>query len=168
MKIRYGFVSNSSSASYIITLSGDMKDINQLIVESIQFVGWNNELEERLNEDVTRLKKSITRLEQGKESFLDRPIEEQKSRLAQAIADLETITTNRDKTELVDYANLVLRNYDINRIDMYNGDVKLSASTSMHNCYTEGLPRIMHEIVLQQVFEKPNVKIMCEIDRDNS
>lgn len=169
MKVRLGFVSNSSAASYIITLGGNIKDINKLIIESVQFVSWNNELKENIKYNIARTEKTITDLECGKEHFLISSVEEQQYQLQQLKADLEYLGDSEHflHSDCLEYATIVLRHYYITRTDMYNGDVKLSYFTSMHNCYTEGMPQILHELILYHAFEKTDVKLTCEIDKNS-
>lgn len=170
MKIRLNHVSNSSSASFILTLVGTTKDINELINDSICFYSWSDELEKRLRNDITYTKNSITRLEQGKEHFLDESIDELKERIVQLESDLAMLGTGREfhgRTDLDNFNSMVLRNYGISKTDTSTGVVKLSYFTSMHNCYTESLPQIIHELVLYHAFEKTNIQLTCEIEKDN-
>jgi hypothetical protein len=123
MKIRNGFVSNSSSASYILTLSGKKDHIEALLNESCEWLLWNDNYRLRTEEDISRTKHSLKKMEEGGDSFLFESKESLRLRLEKLTKRLEFITSRDLKYE--ELASYAFETFGIKRTDMYNGDVKL-------------------------------------------
>lgn len=168
MKIRRGFVSNSSSASYILTLSGSREDINQVIKEATDWLSWDDKMEKDINDLIKRTEDSLRRLEQGSDKFLFDTENLLRERLTRFKKWQTIFKEDYDQDKFTEVA---LEYCYIKRTDMYNGDTKLEANTVMHNNFTEGMPRILQEIVLQTSFpdedgKRHKVTTKCEIERD--
>lgn len=167
MKIRVGFVSNSSSASYIITLRGTRKDIEEVINEACATSSWDNNIESVVENNITRLENSLRDLESGRESFLSESIDDIKANLELHKSYKTFLNGNGNINRQELFTRMVLSIFGICRTNLDNGDVQLNYFTAMHNSYTEGMPRVLKEIVLYALFELSKVKINCVIERDN-
>lgn len=169
MKFRRGFVANSSSASYYVTLDGEHEVINYLLIEACEWTLWHHDLENSLTHNILRLKKNINDIEAQKETYLVETIDVLKERLKKDEEALEFIR-NPHRFNHPNYGeqliSICLRTYGIKRTDMYNGTIKLEAATIMHNNYSEGMPRILQEVVLCCSFNEYPIKATCEKKSD--
>lgn len=166
MKTRLGFVSNSSSASYYVTLVGSGNDIIEDLAEAVWTVTFDDKLTERVEEDIKRTEWSIQRIEQGKTSWLNGTQKDLEERLERSRGYLEFLR-NRDNVHLDEYKEkmvaLVMDTFGITKT-VTDGTVKLEYFTSMHNSFTEGMPEVMQELVLMGAFNKTLSKILVRID----
>lgn len=168
MKIRLGFVSNSSSASYYIRLIGSKENRNKAIFNAIDYLDWDGELKERIKDNIKYTKASIARLEQKTDKFLFETKEELEDRLEDLEKDLRYLEQDRNY-ERKDYVErlieISLRWYGIG-IKVYENETRLESFTTMHNNYTEGTPRIFQELILKNAFEpSTDLKIEQRVDK---
>ena len=155
MKIRLGFVSNSSSASYFITLKGKMKDINTLLIDSFSFVTWDDTLITRIEENILRTKTSIKHIEEKTDSFIYESLEELTASLVQLEKDKDYMLTAGYLTESYDstITDIILRTYGVSKTEEHER-VVLSHHTVMHNTYIDGgLSKVLQELVMVSAFE---------------
>lgn len=158
MKIRNGFVSNSSSASYIVRIKDiNFSDFSKLISEEFTtFYGMlsNEELIKRLNSNIKCRKTMMEFTGIDKENF------------EKTISILEETKQKIEKGEL-SIEELVKEALNINgiKIEEENGDLILNDFTAMHNSYVEGMNDDLKEIVLFMIFDT-KYKVECKIEKD--
>lgn len=145
MKTRNGFVSNSSSASYIVRIH-DMKvhDFCKAIAEEFQYNYFDiTELIERFKER-GQYKYLVERLEELKHPeflhgyYYDKP-------------DAELITD-------------LLNQYYRIQTKYYNGDIILTGSSSMHNSISD-MPEILKDFCTYFMFESKKI-LECKVEHD--
>lgn len=165
MKIRSGFVSNSSSGNYMATI----RDISlnlfiDYMLKEYAFSFFNkedvlNELKSRLMADEHQLYE----LQGGKDDIL---FEVCKLGLEKSILDgknaIEKINIigEREMVECV----LALKGIGVSE-DKQDDSVTLTHNTSMHNNFTEGMNDLMKEIVLYFMFDTKH-KVICKRTSD--
>lgn len=174
MKIRLGFVSNSSSASYTVILNESMDDfINTMHDQCSYPYLWPNVIIENLNRSIqgTQERIDLANTHNGRPFFESIEIlETRKASLEETRRSVEEIQNNTqgpggrasNYEEKKRILNLVLT---INHITMKdNGSIiQLDATTIIHNNYMEGMPDFLKEIVLYYTFERPK-NVMVQID----
>lgn len=165
MKIRQGFVSNSSSASYYVTLKGDSKELLELIGNECDWPFLNIEyIVDTINERIKSIKDSLQYIEVNTESWLV----QSKDSLEQDLAELEAkkktmleIQKIRSKKETwnVRQSEIINMGLDMEGIKVTSSStnhIELQANTMMHNNYVEGMPELLKEIVLYFSFNIPD------------
>lgn len=164
MKIRLGFISNSSSASYIINLKGNKDDIIENIVSCLRILDYNGLLEKRIQDSLKIERESLKRIETTGERFLGETLESIRANIKVLESDLTKVSdTALTKAETID---LVFRNFGIKYNWTLNG-LRFSYYTAIHSSYMEGMPDFLKEIVLLYKFEHPEL-IRCKFKSDNS
>ena len=162
MKIRSGFVSNSSSGSYMATIRDiSLKLFIDMMLGEYSFSFFNkedvlNELKSRLSADEHQLYEL-----QGNEKT-DPLFEVCKLGLEKSVLDgkaaIEKIKTISDR-EMVECV-LALKEIHVTE-DKQDDSVTLTCHTSMHNNFTEGMHDLMKEIVLYFMFDTKH-KVICK------
>jgi hypothetical protein len=169
MKIRYGFVANSSSATYIITVDLTKDKLYKLIYgsessyefEKIHLLG---KIEENIvleNKYIQDYEKEIKELDDNANSFRKDCLETTRKNLENSIAFKEKV----EKAVYDDIIDLVLE-YNNTRIYEKSGKTILEQFTSMHNSYNEGMNDIMKELLFILCFDS-NTTFIARME-DNS
>jgi len=174
MKIRSGFVSNSSSASYVIKINMELEDFINEIYNEFDYTFFDikkiydqeeslyKEYDKSLSEEKNQRNKSI---------FLYN-----KDRLKELKTKLETIQKFKS---LHDYDNeegkfvgnrvniitWILENIYFIKISTQFNNVNLNCSTSMHNSYSD-VPNIIKDIITYFNFARPEIKITYKKEED--
>ena len=189
MKIRSGFVSNSSSASYYVTININLHTFIECMLDELQtsYFSVGNLLEELTKRLELELEEYAS-YEQPENKVL--PLfKEQKlrniDRLKSKIENLEKIkcldqwnwpSTENDEKEgkfVVDKVKAVT--YILNDIysiflievnDTVDNCIEISANTSMHNSYND-VPDIMKTIITYFCFNRPDLRKHFRIETEN-
>ena len=170
MKIRQGFVSNSSSASYYIKINEPWEAFVAKAIDKCWYPFFEvNTLSERIDELVVTRTSSIELAEQSEEHWL-------RSTLNEARAQLEWL---KEEKKFLDELNqlrrytytqrerivkLALEVYGIKYSDEED-HVDVSYFTAMHNDYFESMPEPLIELILYYVFEERN-KIELSVEHN--
>jgi len=147
MKIRTGFVSNSSSASYIVKI----KDID--FEDFISSLKSNPESFYYKYFSLPVLEDKLKRLEEMSKKY--------------AFYNIEDLRKSFDKIDADDYSSIIkfaLAFYKIGCRIKSDG-IELVDVTSMHNDYDSGMSGLMKEITLHFLFET-DYKLVCKIETD--
>ena len=171
MKTRDGFVSNSSSASYIVRLENiNFEDFVRILMPEF---GWSYFNVESLKTQLEETKKRI-------EGWRDEDIQyandnagdddgwaEMRTLHVAPLAKVNSLIdklSNTAKDDMIGLAKIVL---DSNQIDLRATDnyVELSSFTSMHNDFDSGMSEIMKEIVLFLTFDT-DYTVKCRRESD--
>jgi hypothetical protein len=168
MKIRSGFVSNSSSASYFITMTGTREARERMILEACSYVTWNDSFRTRLEEDLVTTTNRINEYSKKSEGWFFNSLDMLKKRKEELEKDIEILTSDTwDHEHGKNLIRIVLKTYGINRHDTET-TTSLDQFTSMHNNYTEGMSKVMMELVLMHAFgEDPTIQFNYNIDTNN-
>ena len=165
MKIRLGFVSNSSSASYYVKIQGiTLEDfLNTLLGE----YSWSYFSREDLNEQLDK------RISIEENYFAENTESKKKSSLpefftAQRRSYLEELKTKKQvlnnlNENTIDLVKFGLEDYHITYFEEKDG-VVLTDWTSMHNNYTN-MNDLLKEITLYFLFETTH-KIIAKMEHD--
>lgn len=173
MKIRAGFVSNSSSASYYVTLKGSKDEVLSEIFDNCCYphIFYEN-LEVKVKDKLEGLQSRLNDLETKKERFLlgnipklkkkIKDVEQTKTRLKELKEEVRQGMIGKHRSELTEIA------LELNYIDLkYCQDkILLESKTIMHNSYCEGMPDMLKDIVLYYSFENPN-NIQLRVEHHN-
>jgi len=157
MKIRYGFVSNSSSASYIVVIN-DLKMKDFLHIASEAFSMELHGIERYLLEKIRDTEESLQKQDEKNDYFYNSI----KSSLLKLKKYLELVK----KTKSVQSKIKIY--LDMNRFHYTkkNKDLILTSSTTIHNDYNSGINDKFKELLLYLMFET-DYKITCTIENDN-
>ena len=160
MKIRSGFVSNSSSASYSVTIVG--VEWESLVNVLLQEYGWDllnagstlRDLRERL----TELEQEDVEMSEGISVILSEMNEQWMTNLQNQILSLENAEDQYD---------LVERILNINGVTVFKTDDQISFTgvSTCHNDYRD-MPLLLQQIVLCISFETP-CRVICEVSHDS-
>ena len=156
MKIRNGFVSNSSSASYIVKINGSsFEDLCARLLCEYSWCEFN--LVAVLGKISNRITEASERLQTGEiKPFYDKLIEDLEALLKEA--------KDIDEDNGVEVVDFILKYNGIEYQEDSN-EITLFDCTSMHNSYDEGVSDLLQEIIMFILFET-DYKIKCEIDKD--
>lgn len=150
MKTRFGFVSNSSSASYIV---------NVFLTKS-EFVSHMRGLLPYIKTFIAELQKGIELFSKSEEENLT--FSDMTLRLKDLLVEAEKLDTGN--IDYVTYTELYLKakriSYDFVESRPY---VKLESWVTMHNDYND-IPEYLREIILSLLFAK--VKMDCTVEHD--
>ncbi|MDD5651343.1 MAG: hypothetical protein PHF86_13170 [Candidatus Nanoarchaeia archaeon] len=160
MKIRKGFVSNSSSSSYIITLDKNKADFLADMVTAYEYGAFN------VNYIVENIKKTIKECEEPDQVSISFMAEHMQNRindlklLLEKIYDLTKIE-DEDKNSRYYVCNtsvieLLLTEYYNVKIEELTKIINVSGWTPMHNSYND-MPEILKDIIIWYTFEDPKV-----------
>lgn len=173
MKIRAGFVSNSSSASYTITVKENIDSfINTLMVECWYPYFTLDNVRSGLVEWLETLDRRIDIANRGSDwashDSID-TLKAKKNKIEDEIKYIDNISNGPSnhrlsKTEKFNIAMIRFMRSSIKvRFNPEGDDVVLTVTTVMHNNYVEGMPDILKEIILYYSFEEPE-KITLEVN----
>ena len=156
MKIRNGFVSNSSSSSYIVKIRDTYWDeFCDIVVDGNNSYMKDNLLKE-IDEDIVRFEGYIK--EEGiREGSVF--VEMNKEHLVQLNKWKEILTPEKVNNEVL--VEVALAHSSIRRNETHKDVVELSSLTTMHNSFDEGMTKLLKEIVLLFSFDTKK-KIECE------
>lgn len=159
MKIRNGFVSNSSSSSYIVRVKNTTWDEFCDLVSADKGFYYGDELIQEINKEIKRYEESIKEAKEDKNKILSTLTPMYKERLV----GLKKLKKEIAKDNLVEIA---LKFHSIQwKVD--DDEIELRGYTSMHNSFDEGMPGLLKEIVLTLMFDTDK-KLKCErIDDGN-
>ena len=157
MKIREGFVSNSSSASYIVKIHTSWEDFSTIIKDEIYWSFCDvNSLKTEIQNSITKEKEFL-----NKDATLFEPLteywEESLAKQEEMLKELDKEMTPEDMIKWVlKYNGMGF----IEKPDM----IELSGFTSMHNSYVEGMQDLLKEIVLCFLARGKKVELIAERD----
>ena len=164
MKIRNGFVSNSSSSSYIVRVKDTTWDEFCNLVVADKGFYYREELVHEIDEEIVRFETSIKEAKEDKNKILSTMIPMYKDKLVELKKLKKSMPKDNDIEALVTIAlkfNGI--KYDV---DKDVKEVELRSFTSMHNSFDD-MPMLMREIVLALMFDTGK-KLKCErIDDGN-
>jgi len=169
MKIRQGFVSNSSSASYYVTLNQNIDEALNTIQENCWYPYLDEDaLLEILEKYIKDTESRLEDIDKKSERFLildTKP--ELESRLKKYQSMKQTIIDKASGKPIEDHAIAKMGlELDYILIKDINGiKTELEAGTSMHNSYDEGMSDFLKDIVLYYSFERPEL-ISLKIEHD--
>ena len=160
MKIRNGFVSNSSSASYIIKIEG-MK-----LIDLLGILGYGEEFcKETMLNDISKkifdLNKDIDSFKNKKHNSLVKNLNISfLEGLENELKEIQSIDKNDDLSILKKYLKM-------NGIKHEETDKELILEyfTPMHNSFVEGICDQLKELIFKVIFSTGH-KIKCEIISD--
>lgn len=162
MKIRNGFVSNSSSSSYIIKIYDTGFDefasrLNELRYEFFNKGIIMKEIEERLAVNT----KSINEMDGEGVSW-------RKDFANEAIIEFTGLKQELEGIEADDQINMLKFALKYHGIKVSEGQhrIELCEFTSMHNSFCEGMSDILKEIVLSFIFDSTK-RVECDRESDN-
>jgi hypothetical protein len=147
MKLRNGFVSNSSSASYTIFIDAPLEDFADLLAQYLY-----SEMESGNLIDLAK-----KRLQQYVE--YDSTDTRKKEHLEQLIKFVDENGSAQEKLQLAFELNGV-------KVETTPTGFSLYSYTTMHNNYMEGIPDILKEIVMLLNFEIKDIKMSCKVEHD--
>jgi len=162
MKKRKGFVSNSSSASYIVEIR-DIKESTFFGLLQTAGYAWDelslNGIKHFISERIKEYKQHI---EENKGS--------NKDMLGFYERHLKSLETSQKEVMAVDEDDIEESIKYILKFNgiMYkwtDGDIELGDFTSMHNSYRDGVSPLLQEILLYFMFET-DYKIKCRAEHD--
>jgi len=170
MKIRNGFVSNSSSSSYIVQLRGISMD--DFYRELQSEYGWHifdvNSILKDVRKNKGRVKKYIEEHSQReldnenpKVTILDEHFSKMYRERLEKLEEVETQLKEANYTEVID---IVLEYYGITVTEV-EGGIDMEYFTCMHNSFTEGMSEVLQEIVMYFLFDTSHT-IKCTRDGD--
>jgi len=189
MKIRNGFVSNSSSASYIIKIyDTTLEDFCNKFANEYSFSFFNLEefeksINERLMEERARLDAEYEELSKVNSSISIENADDKwfishlKKNITYFTDTLEKIKELKDKpeqisdTKRIDYREIMDFILEHNRIGVWEREsvetnkkyVEVADTTTMHNSFVEGMNDITKEMIFY--FMSNGKKVTLDIDR---
>ena len=150
MKIRTGFVSNSSSASFMLTIFEKMESLIDIFKQQNFF------FYHLLDDTIEKLELGIKYSEQTKWVSQEH-INDEKEKLTLAKKILENQYECKEDEE---YEKEITQLLNIWGVKIENNDeIILTWHTAMLNEYLSSIPAPVLEIMLNYKFNKPNVKI---------
>lgn len=170
MKIRLGFVSNSSSASYTISIGINKNDFYRgLLSDKSAYTFFSvssfiNELEECIKVIKEGIKEDKLNIKLGKDrGLMNFCLDSNQNYLKTLKATLVRVkkikNPERDKRIIKE----ILAYHHIRLNDSLEGSVVLQYHTTMHNSYVEALPDDLKEIILYFMFEH-SAKMKMNVD----
>lgn len=161
MKVRTGFVSNSSSASYIIKVLAPKEEIISLLICEY---GWVYFHKEEFVKMVTKKIKDHERNDDEKIKYLSDLGQTFKETMAKQRKEYREklqgyIDRNLSDDEVLFTTVLESKNIKCRQID---DNTVFESETSMHNDYNSGVANLLKEFLLLFMFEH-EYKISCEI-----
>lgn len=176
MKTRQGFVSNSSSSSYVVRLNN--VSFNYLIDQLQKDYAWDwlnkKQVVGKIRDQIVQEKKWLdeyNEAEVGTDLDLIRTtmIKTHDSRISQ-LKDVEEKLNSADNiytASLIIFEHLGIGVHNIAPTDLYSGGLELTYFTAMHNDYITGVEEFLQEIILYLLFETEIVPVCTrESDQD--
>jgi len=157
MKIRNGFVSNSSSSSYIVQIKNTSWEEFCNIMTSSKGFYWAEELRVEIDEEIKKQKKYMSDAK-GNKMFKGMK-RLYKERLVKLQKLKKNINVPKPNSSIL--VKTALDFNDVKYYDYQNERIELNYFTSMHNSFNEGMADVLKEIILVFMFDT-NKKIKCE------
>ena len=155
MKIRNGFVSNSSSSSYIVKIKNlDFEELANCMASEYSYDDFFS-----LEQVKEKLDETIKSLSDGEHSEWYKHHLEQLNELK---VELDAINPEDSFEKIL---RVMLKYYQIG-VKETNNAVELSCFTSMHNSFNEGMSDVLKEIMLYFLFDR-DYEVKCHRDSDN-
>jgi len=153
MKIRSGFVSNSSSASYIINVQAKWEDLTRELMHEFQFTNdfTYDGLVERLTKRIEKYRTDIFMSENKGGSINNMLDTYTRERLDNDIEILEKVNKYKDKPS--EYLKIALKYNGIEIAQNKDDTITFSYFTSMHNSYEDGPNDIFKQLSLYFMYE---------------
>jgi hypothetical protein len=144
MKIRNGFVSNSSSSSYIVTLKNKtFKEFASNFLAEGDFYDYDPQsLIKKMKLDIEEYKQHDTTKQEWYKDWIKQTEE--------TLNKMEKIYNKKGLCP--ELLKVIMEKYGI-KVTEENNNVVLDYFTSMHNSYNEGISDLMKEIILFCCFE---------------
>jgi len=160
MKRRMGFVANSSSASYTITIETDKRTFYSKLAKHLDWP-YDASFTQKVDKQIKVMQYLLK---------MKNPIGNSKKHYA-----IQLEYYNKMKTELKDldfntegrirYYQLMFEFHNILCEVTSDGHISLSENTSMHNDFNEGMSNLMKEILLSFMFET-EIPVNAEVEHD--
>lgn len=175
MKLRLGFISNSSSASYVVTIKMPMEEFINVIFEEFGYVYFSvRDLIKQHEIKIAEYEEGLNSPDNNKYGFyrqdyldgLKKELNELKN-----IEGLDHLFTECNeegkfifnKISAVQFILEVV--YRINLKRVFSDTVELKEWTSMHNS-TADVSDLMKSIIVHFDFEHPNIEKTCKVEED--
>jgi hypothetical protein len=152
MKLRMGFVSNSSGSSYIVTIHTSLANV---IADMTSEYGWDLFSKEKLEKGVNKRIKEANEAYQNDRSGIMKSMSEHW--IADAKRDKDALDKIGDSKEAL-FATVM--EFNGIKVTDHKASVVLEASTSMHNDFDD-VPRLLREIVLYYIFDT-DYQVICK------
>jgi len=162
MKIRTGFVSNSSSASFIVTIDMKYKDFIDYLDEEFGFDHFDKrEFMKKVEDD---LEVENERLKNEKSEKPDKINEFRVTQLENTIKELEQLKDNINKFDKTDIIEAIFK-YNRIRLTSINAQrqVALGTFTVMYN-NADDMGRLMQSIITSVLLTHGSKYITVEVD----
>lgn len=161
MKIRTGFVSNSSSASFVLRVDLSLKDFVDEYSEAFCFSKKNN-YRSKLKKDKAELEKSLKQYESDKDlerkTFLKFFIDNSKERLIvldKKLQDIEFLSENDSVIDFIDYRGASVEDKE--------SCIKFTGGIGMYNGF-EDVPEVIRNILAFCAYK--NIRCHLEVVSD--
>ena len=173
MKIRYGFVSNSSSASYIVKVDGiSAYEFCERLAEEYCYTYFHRtDLVEKIEEEICAsekllLDKTGLSFESWRQEFYGREIAHKKEILELLKGDKDEKESYFDSELEAKTLALILKEYYHIHLEEKNGKLELRGDTIMHNDFSD-VPPMLKDILMYLVFDKDLAKkTECIVEHD--
>jgi len=161
MKIRLGFVSNSSSASYYVTIKNIDVDEFYTILNACYNTYELDDMFARYKEDYEQsVKTRKPRPNDSEQDWFTEFYEKEDETYNRVVLSWDT-ATYKEKFDMIFAARGSM--FTVEQVD---DDIEISDFTSMHNSYNDGLSTVLKEILLYFMFER-DFKIRCRMEDHN-
>jgi len=163
MKIRNGFVSNSSSSSYIVKIRDTYWDeFCDIVAANDGGFQFGQEIMIRqIKEILNDTARTNRRLASDDGKLIEMFKEMDEAWVTRLNGFLDKLSA--DKISNVSLIEIALDFHGIRHVESHKDIVELMYITSMHNSFDEGMPLLLKEIVLMFLFDSKK-KIECERD----
>jgi hypothetical protein len=171
MKTRHGFVSNSSSSSYIVQIAISYEKFIEHLRSEYKWEWFHkSSIRGAIRKRLKKIKRMLEddkgdlRLEPDNE-FHKRSVEQLEKHVVELEGLIDQVNAIDDWKELIEF---VLDYWEIKaeQMPMTHGTI-LRYYTSMHNDYNDGMIPIMRELVLHFMFDT-HYKVTCVREKDES
>jgi hypothetical protein len=167
MKTRNGFVSNSSSSSYIVRIKDTKWDEFCDIVTREKGWYFEDELLGEVNAGIEKCNKSIETANANKDDALSQLTLHTAGKWLKELTEIKGILESEETNKLTEAA-LKFNGIKFNEYQDESGQigVELMDFAAMHNSFNEGMNDLMKEIVLSFMFDTDK-QIECEREDDD-
>ena len=162
MKKREGFVANSSSASYTITIQTDKDSFFNNLVEHVSYP-HRGSFREKVVKHIDSMKgylKDKTSFPHMKENYLG-----EIKRHTALLEKLDSLDMRENDGDRIHFYELVFNFHNIVWEKTKENHIMISEFTSMHNDFNEGMSLLFKEIIFSFMFET-NIPVLAEVAHD--